>query len=63
MSRSNCTYQEFQQFIRTELVSKGIIWINAVHPIIIKFGNEKINEAVRNENIANFVLTIVTYSS
>jgi hypothetical protein len=42
-----------------DLVSKGIIWINAVHPIIIKYGEEKINDAVRNENIANFVLMIV----
>ena len=42
-----------------DLVSNGIIWINAVHPIIVKYGNEKINDAVRNENIANFVLMIV----
>ena len=42
-----------------DLVLKGIIWINAVHPIIVKYGNEKINDAVRNENIANFVLMIV----
>lgn len=42
-----------------DLTSKGIIWINAVHPIIIKFDNVKVNDAVRDENIANFVLIIV----
>ncbi len=42
-----------------DLSSKGIIWINAVHPIIVKYDNVKANEDVRNENIANFVLMIV----
>ena len=31
------------------------------HPIIVKYGNEKINDAVRNENIANFVLLMVAH--
>jgi len=54
------TFKEYDDPVSDrDLVSKGIIWINAVHPIIIKFGNEKINDAVRNENIANFVLMIV----
>ncbi len=54
------TFKEYDDPVSDrDLVSKGIIWINAVHPIIIKFGNEKVNDAVRNENIANFVLMIV----
>ncbi len=43
-----------------DLQSQGIIWINAVHPIIVKYGNDKENEVIRNENIANFVLIIIS---
>lgn len=42
-----------------DMVSKGIIWINAVHPIIEKFGSDSKSDPVRDENIANFVLMIV----
>lgn len=42
-----------------DMVTKGIIWINAVHPIIEKFENEKNNDVIRDENIANFVLMMV----
>lgn len=54
------TYTEYDDPVSDrDLVSKGVIWINAVHPIIVKRGNDKGNDAVRNENIANFVLMIV----
>ncbi|HUX59535.1 MAG TPA: ATP-binding protein [Bacteroidales bacterium] len=54
------TFSEYDDPVSDrDLTSKGIIWINAVHPIIIKFDNIKSNDAVRNENIANFVLIIV----
>ena len=54
------TFKEYDDPVSDrDLTSKGIIWINAVHPIIVKFDNVKSNEAVRNENIANFVLMIV----
>lgn len=54
------TFKEYDDPVSDrDLTSKGIIWINAVHPIIVKFDNAKSNEAVRNENIANFVLMIV----
>lgn len=43
-----------------DLESLGIIWINAVHPIIVQYGSDKENEVVRNENIVNFVLMIVS---
>lgn len=57
----NPTFSEYDDPVSDrDLTSKGIIWINAVHPIIIKFDNIKgNNDAVRNENIANFVLMIV----
>lgn len=54
------TFKEYDDPVSDrDLTLKGIIWINAVHPIIVKFDNAKSNEAVRNENIANFVLMIV----
>lgn len=43
-----------------DMVSKGIIWINAVHPIIEKFETTKSNDIVRDENIANYVLMMVS---
>jgi|LSQX01.3.fsa_nt_gb hypothetical protein len=42
-----------------DMVTKGIIWINAVHPLVEKFENEKGDGVVRDENIANFVLMMV----
>lgn len=54
------TFKEYDDPVSDrDLVTKGIIWINAVHTIIVKFGNEKVNDTIRNENIANFVLMII----
>lgn len=54
------TFKEYDDPVSDrDLETKGVIWINAVHPIIVRFGNEKMNEAIRNENIANFVLMII----
>lgn len=54
------TFKEFDDPVSDrDMISKGIIWINAVHPIIVKFGNERVNDPVRDENIANFVLIVV----
>jgi hypothetical protein len=54
------TFKEYDEPVSDrDMLSKGIIWINAVHPIIVKFGNEKTKDDIRNENIANYVLMIV----
>lgn len=42
-----------------DMDKKGIIWINSVHPIIIKSNENKDNPALFNEHIANFVLIII----
>ena len=44
-----------------DLETKGIIWINSNHPIISKNLNteDKIRLAIRDENIANYVLMII----
>ncbi|MBU1013940.1 MAG: ATP-binding protein [Bacteroidetes bacterium] len=55
------TFTEFDDPVSDrDMYSIGVIWINAVHPIIVKYGDGKENEVVRNENIANFVLLIVS---
>jgi len=54
------TFKEYDDPVSDrDMISKGIIWINAVHPIIIRYGTDKKNDAVRDENIANFVLLVV----
>jgi hypothetical protein len=52
-------FTEYDDPVSDRDLEKGIIWINAVHPIIIKYGDKKGGDALRNENIANFVLMIV----
>ena len=54
------TFTEFDDPVSDrDLTSKGIIWINSVHPIIIRNNGTKIKEIARDENIANLVLMIV----
>lgn len=42
-----------------DLESNGIIWINAIHPIIVKYGEDTKNDVARNENIVNYTLMII----
>lgn len=42
-----------------DMITKGIIWINANNPIIRRGRERKENEAVFKENVANYVLLVV----
>lgn len=42
-----------------DMITKGIIWINANNPIIRKGREKKENEAIFKENVANYVLLVV----
>ena len=43
-----------------DMTTKGIIWINANNPIIYKAREKKENEAIFKENVANYVLLVVS---
>ncbi|MDQ3021311.1 MAG: ATP-binding protein [Bacteroidota bacterium] len=43
-----------------DMITKGIIWINANNPIIRKGREKKENEAIFKENVANYVLLVVS---
>lgn len=42
------------------MITKGLIWINANNPIIYKTREKKENEVIFRENVANYVLLVVS---
>lgn len=57
---SSPTFSEYDDPVSDrDLTTEGIIWINSVHPIIMRNNGSKIKEIARDENIANLVLMIV----
>lgn len=43
-----------------DMITKGIIWINSNNPIIYKAREKKENEVIFRENVANYVLLVVS---
>jgi hypothetical protein len=58
---SSPTFSEYDDPVSDrDLTTEGIIWINSVHPIIVRNNGSKIKEIARDENVANLVLMIVS---